>query len=333
MLKTVQEGPTVGKLAHQVIVADIGETHTRLAVADYDRLSIDHYVQFENGAFSCATEALAAYIRSTPVAASAIAIAVLNGGPISDEGQLQQELAKHLDFGASPSPVFKVDALDALALALPHLTSHDTKIISGREVEPIRPKAIISIGQALGVTALAPANGTWTWHRTYAGGISFAPQTRAEFDILERIRCDTDYVSVENVLSEGGLCHLYELLLEGAGQTIRSLPAFSIIDSALNGGDAVAAKAVDNFATWLARFAGDIALLYDACGGIYLWGPIPRRIERRLKAKLFRSAFEAKGRRSAWLAAIPIFMIRSDDAILKGAALAIARRLSFGEYH
>ena len=317
----------MGKLARQAIVADIGETHTRLAVTDYDRLSIDHYVQFDNNAFPCVTDALAAYIRSTPVASSAIGIAVINGGPVSDEDRLQNELAKQLDWGSSPSRVFKVEALDALALPLPHLSLHDTKVISGQKVEPSTPKAIISIGQGLGVTSLTPADSGWTTHRSHAGSISFAPQTRGEFDILERIRCATDFVSVENLLCEGGLCHLYELLLESAGQAVRGSPAASIIDSALRGSDAVAAKAVDNFATWLARFAGDIALLFDARGGIYLWGPIPRQMERRLKADSFRAAFEAKGRRSAWLAEIPIFIIRSDDAILKGAALALAGRL------
>ncbi|WDZ81534.1 glucokinase (plasmid) [Ensifer adhaerens] len=317
----------MGKLARQAIVAEIGETHTRLAVTDYDRLSIDHYVQFDNNAFSCVTDALAAYIQSTPVATSAIGVAVINGGPATDEDRLHHDLAEQLDWGTSPSRVFKVEALDALALVLPHLTLHDTKLISGQKVEPDTPKAIISVGQALGVTSLTPGDGAWTAHRTHAGSISFAPQTRGEFDIFERIRCATDYVSVENLLSEAGLCHLNELLLESAGQAVRGSPASSIIDAALSGSDAVAAKAVDNFATWLARFAGDIALLYDARGGIYLWGAIPRRMERRLKADLFRAAFEAKGRRSAWLAEIPIFIIRSDDAILKGAALALAGRL------
>lgn len=317
----------MGKMAREAIVADIGETHTRLAVTDYDRLSIDHYVQFENKAFACVTDALAAYIRSTPVASSAIGIAVIDGGPVPDEDQLQHELAKQLDWGSSPAPIFKVDALDALALALPHLTSHDIKPVGGQKAEPRAPKAIISIGQAIGVTSLTPVDGTWTAHHTHAGSISFAPQTRKEFDILERIRCDTDYVSVENLLSNGGLCHLYELLLESAGQAVRNLPAFDVIDAALNGSDAVAAKAVDNFATWLARFAGDIALLYDARGGLYFGGAIPRRMEKRLRVGLFSAAFEAKGRRSSWLAQIPIFLIRSDDAILKGVAVALARRL------
>ncbi|WP_429819758.1 glucokinase [Ensifer sp. B1-9] len=317
----------MGKFARQAIVADIGETHTRLAVTDYDRLSIDHYVQFENKAFSCVTDALIAYIRSTPVASSAIGIAVIDGGPVSDEEHLQHDLAKQLDWGSSPVPVVKVEALDALALALPHLTSHDTKAISGQKIGPEAPKAIISIGQALGVGSLTFADGTWTAHRTHAGSIAFAPQTRGEFDILERIRCDTDYVSVENLLSDAGLCHLYELLVEGTGQAVRGLPASSIIDAALIRNDALAATAVDTFATWLARFAGDIALLYDGRGGIYLWGLIPRRMEQRLRGKLFRAAFEAKGRRSSWLAEIPIFLIRSDDAILKGAAVALTRRL------
>ncbi|MFK0278562.1 glucokinase [Ensifer sp. NPDC090286] len=317
----------MGKLARQAIVAEIGETHTRLAVTDYDRLSIDHYVQFDNQAFSCVTDALAAYIRSTPVAACAIGVAVINGGPISHEEDLQYVLAKELDWGRSRTPVVTVETLDALALALPHLTSHDIRVISGQQGDAAAPRAIISMGQALGVTSLTSTDATWSAHRTYAGGISFAPHTRGEFDLLERIRCDTDYVSVENLLSDAGLCHVYELLLESAGQAVRGLPALSIIDAALNGSDRVAAKAVDYFATWLARFAGDVALLYDARGGIYLWGANPRRMERRLKLEVFRAAFEAKGRRSSWLAQVPIFLIRSDDAILKGAAVALARRL------
>ncbi len=85
----------MGKLARQAIVADIGDTHTRLAVTDYDRLSIDHYVQFENNAFSCVTDAVAAYIRSTPVASSAIGVAVINGGPFSDQDRLQHDLANN----------------------------------------------------------------------------------------------------------------------------------------------------------------------------------------------------------------------------------------------
>ncbi len=64
----------------------------------------------------------------TPVASSAIGIAVINGGPVSDQNDLEHDLAKQLDWGPSPVPVLKVEALDALALALPHLTSHDTKV-------------------------------------------------------------------------------------------------------------------------------------------------------------------------------------------------------------
>lgn len=318
----------MGKLAHQVIVADIGDTHTRLAVADYDRLSIDHYVQFENKAFPCASDALAAYIKSTPVASAAIGIAVINAGQVCEDRHIEEDLAQQLDWSSLGAPVFKVDALDALALALPHLTAHDTRDLGRqKKVGPEAPRAIISVGQALGVTSLTPVNGRWTTHRTHAGSIAFAPQTRRELDILERIRCDTDYVSVENLLSDGGLCHLYELLLEGTGQVVREMSSSGILDAALNARNAVAARAVDDFCTWLARFAGDIALLYDARGGIYFWGPIPRRMESRLKAELFRTAFEAKGRRSSWLAQIPMFLIRSDDAILKGAALALAQRL------
>ncbi|MDE4551422.1 glucokinase [Sinorhizobium meliloti SM11] len=38
----------------------------------------------------------------------------------------------------------------------------------------------------------------------------------------------------------------------------------------------------------LGRFAGDMALLYDARGGIYLWGPLLRKMERLLRNDVFR---------------------------------------------
>lgn len=317
----------MSKSTHDAIVADVGETHTRLAVANYDRLSIDHYVQFDNGAFGSVSEILAAYVRSIPISPPAIGIAITNGQQTLDVAKLQHELAGQVDWGGTAPHVCVIEALDALALALPYFASHDTETIGGGKAEPRAPKAIISVGRALGVVSLTQTDDAWATHHTHAENIAFAPQTRQELDILERMRCDTDYVSVENLLSAAGLSHLYELLLENAGQAVRDLPASDIIDEALNENDMVAAKAVDDFTTWLGRFAGDVGLIYNACGGIYLWGPIPRRMERRLRADFFRAAFEAKGRRSSWLAQIPIFLIRSDDAILRGATIALARRL------
>ena len=97
---------------------------------------------------------------------------------------------------------------------------------------------------------------------------------------------------------------------------------------ALARSDAAAEAALDHFVTWAGRFAGDVALLYGARGGVYLGGGIPPRILGALTTGRFRAAFEAKGRMSAYVAAIPAYVILSGDTALKGAAAALGAALA-----
>jgi glucokinase len=68
--------------------------------------------------------------------------------------------------------------------------------------------------------------------------------------------------------------------------------------------------------------AGDIALAHGARGGVYLAGGIAQKIEPFLMKGLFRSRFEAKGRLSPFVTAIPTRLIVNPDAALLGAARA-----------
>ena len=81
---------------------------------------------------------------------------------------------------------------------------------------------------------------------------------------------------------------------------------------------------------WLGRFAGDMALVYGARGGVYLGGGIPARVFDPSEATAFRLAFfhrefQYKGRLSSFLEPIPIFVIKALDAGLRGAAVALSQ--------
>ncbi|WP_422663601.1 glucokinase [Sinorhizobium fredii] len=284
----------MSKSTHDAVVADIGETHMRFAVANSDKLSIDHYVQFVNYAFASVAQALTAYLKSIPSSPPALAIAITNGAPTLSAELERTLIATRIKSDVTPR-VTIVDPLDALSLALPDLGPHDIERIGGENADVGAPKAVISVGNALGVATASQANGAWAAFHGHAGNISFAPQTQEELDILKRIRGNTDYVSVEHLLSAPGLSHLYELLLEISGQIARSIPATEIVDAA-GEGDTIAADALNHFTTWLGRFASDVALIYDARGGIYLWGAhpaengkcaqarsLPRRLRRQRK--------------------------------------------------
>jgi glucokinase len=131
------------------------------------------------------------------------------------------------------------------------------------------------------------------------------------------------FVSYENVLSTNGLMKLYKILLQRNGLPQTTQDASAIIVAAQEGTDRAAVDSLEYYACWLGRFAGDLALLYDARGGLYLGGGIPPKIIEFLNAGKFRTAFEAKGELAPYLGQIPVYVIRAADAGLRGAALAL----------
>ena len=95
-----------------------------------------------------------------------------------------------------------------------------------------------------------------------------------------------------------------------------------------SGEDQAASDALDLMATWLGRFAGDVALHLGAAGGIYLAGGMPSGIVPALQSCRFREAFEGTGERHEYLAGTPVYVIKARaDAGLRGAAIALADSL------
>jgi glucokinase len=80
---------------------------------------------------------------------------------------------------------------------------------------------------------------------------------------------------------------------------------------------------LDLFSALLGAFAGDLALAVGARGGVFLGGGIAPRIADHLATSLFRVRFEAKGRLSGYVAAIPTrLIVRPDPALIGLASLA-----------
>jgi glucokinase len=128
-------------------------------------------------------------------------------------------------------------------------------------------------------------------------------------------------------LSGPGLAELYQAIAASYGQSPAQLQPNDVLVRALSGEDAIAVESLDVFVTWLGRFAGDAALLFGATGGVYLGGGIAPKIARALSSGKFRTAFEQKGRMTAYLAPIPVYVICAEFATLKGAAAALSAAL------
>jgi len=85
-------------------------------------------------------------------------------------------------------------------------------------------------------------------------------------------------------------------------------------------GDAQSAEAVQLFATYLGRVAGDLALIFMARGGVYIAGGIFQRLLPIVKPETLRQAFEDKAPHSALLHDVPLYVITEPLAALTGLA-------------
>ena len=76
--------------------------------------------------------------------------------------------------------------------------------------------------------------------------------------------------------------------------------------------------------------AGDIAMLFMAKGGVYLFGGISQKILPALRKQEFRAAFEDKAPHSHWLRAIPTYVVTHPLAALAGLSFYARAPETFG---
>jgi len=217
--------------------------------------------------------------------------------------------------------VLLLNDFEALARSLPLLADHDLRQVGGQAPVRHATKAVLGPGTGLGVAGLAWSSAGWMPVAGEGGHVTFSAQTSEELAILERLRSGTSFVSTERLLSGPGLGMLHAILSDRAEPP---LPAPAVTARALAGTDPAARKALDLFVAWLGRFAGDLALVYGARGGVCLGGGIAPGIADVLAAGPFRAAFEDKGRLRPYVASIPVYVITAPDAGLRGAAQALA---------
>ena len=99
--------------------------------------------------------------------------------------------------------------------------------------------------------------------------------------------------------------------------------AEQIMDLGLSEADEACSRSLDAFCSLLGSFAGNVALIVGARGGLFIGGGIVPRLGEFFERSEFRRRFEAKGRLASYLADIPTAVITDTLAALTGAAAAL----------
>lgn len=324
-----------GKGEGDLLVADIGGTNARFALARAvdGGFDISPPSVFLTADYPTMEVALRTFLKEAG-APRLSGVAACAAGPLEGEGPSARISMTNCPWNVSVENLGSVTGVahprlindfSALALSLPALREEELHAV-GPALTPVprAPKGVLGAGTGLGASALV-----FGAHEEIAlpgegGHTDLAAGNAREVEILSRLQARFGHVSVERVLSGPGIVTLYTALAEIEGKPVPSLTPPDITARARTREDALAVEAIELFCGWLGAVAGNLALTLGARGGIYIGGGIvPGWVSRGdglFNEKIFRLRFEAKGRFSAWLAAVPVFVILRSDAALLGLA-------------
>lgn len=310
-----------------VLTGDIGGTNTRLGLADVaiNRVRLREVQRFRNDAAASLSQLLRAFLdgRTRPQAAC-LAVA----GPTDGRSVRLTNLDWVIDSAAISAEtgipkVRLVNDFAAVGHGLGVLEPGGCATLQPGEPIAHAPRLALGPGTGLGVVQTAWFQGRYLALASEGGHISFAPANAEQMRLLTFLQAIYGRVSVERILSGTGLTLLYRFCSQEAGmQDAPPLTAAEITAAALAGRDAIATRALSLFARIFGQTAGDLALVSQSLGGVYLAGGIAPKILPILEQGAFLAGFRDKGRFSAWMERVPVYVVLDEDVGLKGAALA-----------
>jgi glucokinase len=338
--------PPEAGLARPWLVADIGGTNARFGWLAEGSDSVAHVVTLGVAAYAGPAEAARAYLAQLAQTlgadavvprAAALAVATAVGQDqvaLTNSGwAFSRRVAQH-ELGLDALLV--LNDFEALALSLPRLGTAQVRPITapgganaaaaaGTDT-PRGALAVIGPGTGLGVAGLLPTRHGWVAVPGEGGHATVAACDDFEVAVLAAVRRDFPHVSAERLLSGIGLPVLHgavATVLGQAGPLGTLLTAGDIVERGLAGSDLACTRTLDTFCALLGSFAGNVALVLGARGGVYIGGGIVPRLGETFFNSRFRERFEAKGRFQAYLQAVPTLLITDTLAALSGAALAL----------
>ena len=317
----------ISSAASPDLVADIGGTNARFALIDANRQP------YAEQTLSCADfpgliAATLAYLAATggprPTQAAIAVATPISGDWIqftnSDWSFSTEAVGRALEL----EQLQIINDFTALALALPLLNSDERRAVGGGTALEEAPMGLLGPGTGLGVSGLIWSGQSWIPLQSEGGHVTFSPVDDREWAVAQVIHRRFSHTSPERLLSGPGLVNLYTALAEVEGWPAEALEPAAITDRALAGTCPHCRDVLDLFCGALGTAAGNLAITLGAQGGVYIGGGIVPRLGEFFDRSPFRARFEAKGRFSDYLAAVPTWVITAANPALRGIAAVLA---------
>ena len=186
-------------------------------------------------------------------------------------------------------------------------------------------RVVTGAGHGLGLAWMDHSQNAFNKNDSEGGMVNFAPIDKEQIDLLEYLMKRFNHVSYERILSNEGLKELYRYCKQKdpsqspINQEIANdnLSVSQIISAANT--DEAAERAIKLFVTTYGAYVGNLALLYQPLGGIYIGGQVATELQHWMQSEHFLTACLKKGRMSKLVKQTPIYLVTAADINLQGA--------------
>ncbi len=309
-------------MAPTVLIADIGGSTTRIARSGADGVPFD--VRLEtNDSYTSVQDLVGTYLSALSGEAPVGAVLAVAGPVDGDEVRLTNREWRFSRAGLGTAlGLERVEVLNdfvAFAHAVPQLGRDDLLAVGVGRAAAGRPRLVCGPGTGFGTALILTREGGHDVLPSEAGHMRFGAVTTDEARLIAHMVRDMGPVAVEHVLSGGGLVRMHRIL------TGERLSAHAIVKAAL-GGQPSEKETCALFLRVLGRVLGDLALAFEALGGVYVGGGLGRGLAPLFADSPFRAAFEDHPPYGERLAQVPVQVVTHAAPGLLGAA-RLGRRL------
>ena len=319
-----------------------------------------HRARYRTADFAQLREALARFTAEKPAELGQIVACTLSVcGPVSGgkakclaasmgaDGWVLEEGALAAALNLQPGGVKLVNDFVAVGLAVAEVdwaakAEARTTVHAGTPAEG-GTVAVLGPGTGLGECFGVRLAGALHILPSEGGESDFVPRTADEWALREHVArsLGVTHVKVEHVVSGAGLKHIYDFLRsagrkrkadsEGTADAVEeevraaddagaAIAAHG--DAAAEGADADCVAAVDMFVEALGAEAANLALRFQAFGGVYIAGGVTAKLAPRLAAsEKLKAAYLGKGPSAELYSACPLHVVTTegDDLAMEGA--------------
>lgn len=313
------------------LLADIGGTNTRVALAKGKTVLPETIRRFPNAEYKARGQDIANilrdYLDQTGNTVSGVCVAA--AGPVQDGVATMTNLdwvmdAAKLTKATGATRCAILNDLQAQGHALGHVAAENlNRIVDGPEAAH-GPMLVVGLGTGVNAAPVHGAGPSRIVAPSECGHVNMPVRSEEDLRLMRFIeallsaRGEVAHCGVEEVLSGRGLANLHAFAAQEAGT--QSSASSADVLAALATGEATAQHAARLYTAILAQTLADLALVHLPYGGIYLIGGMARAMTPHFAGFGLGRIFREDRRVDLLKNAFSITVVEDDYAALTGCA-------------